>query len=81
MSTFGLLQSKSLRILLPSQDLKTVNIAMHEVRTGNKLRRIIEVVLVLGNYMNRAYGVYSQAQGFSVESLVKVGSRLSRRET
>jgi len=36
------------------------------------LRRIIEVVLVLGNYMNRAYGVYSQAQGFSVESLVKL---------
>jgi len=54
---------------------------MHEVRTGNKLRRIIEVVLVLGNYMNRAYGVYSQAQGFSVESLVKVGSRRSRKET
>lgn len=53
---------------------------MHEVRTGTKLRRIIEVVLVLGNYMNRAYGVYSQAQGFSVESLVKVASFAKKRE-
>lgn len=45
---------------------------MHEVRSGAKLRRIMEVVLVLGNFMNRAYGFAGQAQGYTVDSLLKV---------
>jgi hypothetical protein len=53
--------------------MKQTNIAMHEVRTATKLRRIMEVVLVLGNFMNRAYGFYAQGQGYTTESLLKVG--------
>ncbi len=54
------------------QEIKEVNIAMHEVRTSNKLRRVMEVILVLVNFMNRAYGYYGQAQGYTTESLIKV---------
>ncbi|KAL6068783.1 Protein diaphanous 1 [Balamuthia mandrillaris] len=53
-------------------DIKLTNIAMHEVRTAPKLRRIMEVVLVLGNFMNRAYGYYGIAQGYITESLLKL---------
>ena len=53
-------------------DIKDVNISIHEVRSGAKLRRIMEVVLVLGNFMNRAYGFGGQAQGYTTDSLVKL---------
>jgi len=47
---------------------------MNEVRNGAKLRRIMEVVLVLGNFMNRAYGFSGQAEGYTIDSLMKVRS-------
>eukprot|EP01088_Endostelium_zonatum_P003296 TRINITY_DN14505_c0_g1_i1.p1 TRINITY_DN14505_c0_g1~~TRINITY_DN14505_c0_g1_i1.p1 ORF type:complete len:1444 (-),score=545.59 TRINITY_DN14505_c0_g1_i1:103-4434(-) len=53
-------------------DIKDVNIAIHEVRSGAKLKRIMEVVLVLGNFMNRAYGFGGQAQGYTTDSLIKL---------
>jgi hypothetical protein len=53
-------------------DIKECNVAMHELRTSNKLRRIMEVVLVLGNFMNRAYGYNGQGQGYTTDSLIKL---------
>jgi len=58
-------------------EIKDCNIAMHEVRTSNKLRRIMEVVLVLGNFMNRAYGFNGQAQGYITESLTRLADTKS----
>ena len=34
----------------------------------------MEVVLVLGNFMNRAYGFSGQAEGYTIDSLMKVRS-------
>eukprot|EP01090_Pellita_catalonica_P023525 TRINITY_DN975_c0_g1_i2.p1 TRINITY_DN975_c0_g1~~TRINITY_DN975_c0_g1_i2.p1 ORF type:complete len:1042 (-),score=237.95 TRINITY_DN975_c0_g1_i2:57-3182(-) len=58
-------------------EIKDISIAMHELRTAVKLRRTLEVVLVLGNFMNRAYGVYAIAQGYTLDSLVKLGDTKS----
>eukprot|EP01087_Luapelamoeba_hula_P025242 TRINITY_DN9923_c0_g1_i1.p1 TRINITY_DN9923_c0_g1~~TRINITY_DN9923_c0_g1_i1.p1 ORF type:complete len:1396 (+),score=301.51 TRINITY_DN9923_c0_g1_i1:241-4428(+) len=59
------------------KDMRECGLAMHELRNGLKLRRIMEVVLVLGNFMNRGYGFAAQAQGYTLDSLAKLADTKS----
>lgn len=44
--------------------------ACREIQTSKKLRKLLEIVLVLGNYMNR--GARGNAGGFKINSLNKI---------
>lgn len=60
------------------------NASMNVVRGSKRLRKVMAVVLVLGNFMNRAYPSSSNARGFELESLHKLrdtkAKRLNARE-
>lgn len=78
--TKGLPFSKALSSLfiasnLPFPSLSALTKASKEVLHSRNLRQLLEVVLAIGNYMNK--GQRGNAYGFKVSSLNKIGDTKS----
>ena len=54
------------------QNLETLRSASFELRNSEKLARILELVLAIGNYMNKGSARVGSAQGFRVGFLQQV---------
>lgn len=55
-----------------AQDVESVLEASKEVRHGPKLKKVMEVILLMGNYMNSSNKTAGPVHGFKVDFLAKV---------
>jgi len=60
------------------QDIVSATAACEEVKQSGKFKKLLELVLLIGNYMN-AGSKKEQTLGFEMNFLTKVGGRVSRR--
>jgi hypothetical protein len=54
-----------------SQDVKSVLEASKEVRHSPKLKKVMEVILLMGNYMNSSNKNAGPVHGFKIDFLAK----------
>jgi hypothetical protein len=54
------------------QDVESVLEASKEVRHGPKLKKVMEVILLMGNYMNSSNKNAGPVHGFKIDFLAKV---------
>ncbi|KAI9336208.1 hypothetical protein DFJ73DRAFT_850689 [Zopfochytrium polystomum] len=53
-------------------DMATLNKAIQSVRTSQALRRVLEVILVVGNFLNGSSKFRGHAYGFDMETLLRL---------
>lgn len=64
------------RFLVTIQDLEAISLASVQLQSSKSFKKVLEVVLALGNYMNAGNYRIGGAVGFRIAFLAQVGYTL-----
>ena len=59
-------------LLEVEEEIKTLRKSIEEIRNSENLKKLLHLVLLLGNYVNHGSGTGTKTRGFSIESLSKL---------